>query len=147
MNDLEFNKQGTNWNDKIMPKQIFEQTYDIGHFLLNHSHPIIEQLKLIVFATYKVKMKFIDGGYNNEAIWCNSRWLCMRQKKTLPVIFNNGVTLIEGTPSTSGGSNKYPRVYFKEGYCILEFTSNGLPMTNYLSGWKSEILELNPINK
>jgi len=142
---IEFDKQGTNWNEHIMPKDIFERTYDIGHFLLNHSHPIFDSIKPVVFGKYWVRMKFKDGGYNNGSIWCNGRWLCMRKKKTSPIVLNKNVKLVEGTPFAGGGSNQYPCPSFKEGYCILEFMSNGLPMTNWLSGWKSELISLERI--
>lgn len=143
---LEFDKQGANWNDAIMPKDIFERTYDIAHFLLNHNHPIIEQLKPIIFAKYKVRMKFkIEVYANASSIWCNGRWLAMRKKRDSPVILNKGVILLEGTPTRSGGSHNYPMPSFKEDYCVLEFISHGLPMTNKMSGWKSELLLLEPI--
>lgn len=139
---IEFDKQGSNWNKDIMPHDIFSRIYDIGHFLLNHNHPIIEQLKPVVFGKYKVVMKFVDLGYNNTSIWVNGRWVCMRKQRDSPVILNSGVKLIEGTPTRAGGSIKYPVPGFKEGYCILEFISHGLPMTNNLSGWKSELITL-----
>lgn len=142
METLEFDKQGTNWNKEIMPHDIFQRTYDIGHFLLNHSHPLFDSIKPIVFGKYKVRMKFVNSGFNNGSIWCNGRWICMRKRKGSPVILNKGVTLIEGTPMPFGGSNNYPCPSFKENYCVLEFISNGLPMTEWLSGWKSELISL-----
>lgn len=143
---IEFDKQGCNWNDSIMPKDIFERTYDIGHFLLNHNHPIIDPIKPVVFGKYKVRMKFSYGHWPlMGSIWCNGRWLVCRKRKGGPVTLNKGVNLIEGTPTRSGGSNKYPIPTFKEEYCIIEFTSHGLPMTNSLSGWKTELLSLEKI--
>lgn len=142
---LEFDKQGANWNKQISPKDIYIRTYDIGDFLLNHSHPLFDHIKPIVFGRYRVRMKFTDGGYNNGSIWCNGRWLVCRKNKFSPVWLNKGVKLIEGTPLRSGGSNSHPCPTFKERYCIIEFISNGLPMTNYLSGWKAELISLEPL--
>jgi hypothetical protein len=126
-----------------MPKDIFERTYDIGHFLLNNSHEIFNHIKPIVFGKYKVRMKFIQGG-TGMSIWCNGRWLCMRRRKGSPIMLNKGVKLIEGTPLRAGGSNSYPTPSFEEGYCILEFISHGLPMTQWLSQyvWKTELISL-----
>ena len=144
---IEFDKQGTNWNDKIMPKDIFDRTFDIAHFLNNHSSPVFDHIKPIVFGKYRVVMRFTDSGHNNGSIWCNGRWLVCRTKKQYPIKLNKGVTLIAGTPLSSGGSNSYPCPSFKEGCCVIEFTSHGLPMTNWLNGWKSELISIEPLNK
>lgn len=147
--EIEFNKSGTTWNNEITPKEIFERQFNIGHFILNHKSELTDNLLPILFGKYKVVMKFIDEGYNNSSIFV-TRTLAYRKGKFSKVQFNEGVKLLEGTPTEMGGSNGHPRVCFKEGYCILEFECNGLPQTNYLSGWKSELISLelltNPTN-
>jgi len=144
--EITFDKTDSNWNDSITPKRIFEQQFNIGHFLLNNSHPLINELLPKMFGKYKVKMKFTDDGYNNQNIYVSKR-LAWRNKKGGKVVFGKGVTLIEGTPTEFGGSNAYPRPSFKEGYCVLEFTCDGFPCTDYLSGWKTEVLHLELLSK
>lgn len=141
----EFDKQGTNWNNEITPKDVFSRTFDIAYFLQNHSHPIFDHIKPIVFGRYKVVMKFKQEG-SAGSIWINNRWLACRQKKFSPVRFNKAVKLIEGTPMPNGGSINYPAPTFKEGYCVLEFSCNGLPMMHQHSEWKTELISLEKIN-
>lgn len=143
--EIEFDKDGTTWNEEMTPKQIFEREFNIGHFLLNNKHPLIEKLIPILFCQYKCVFKFIDKGYNNERIYVH-KTLAYRNKKGGKVQFAKGVKLIEGTPTDVGGSNAYPRVCFKEGYCVLEFICDGFPRTSYLNGWKTEVISIEPTN-
>lgn len=137
--DLKYDKTNTNWNKEVSIKRIFEQDFNIGHFVLNNKHPLLDSLKPLLFATYKMIVKFTDEGYNNQAIDLG-RPLAWRKNKFSAVQFNVDVKLIEGTPTKTGGSNSYPRVCFEEGYCVLEFISYGIPRSVYTSGWKTEIL-------
>lgn len=142
--EIEFDKSNTNWNDKIMPKDIFTNTFDIAHLLLTQNHPILESIKPIIFGKYKVVMKFTNS-HASGSIWINNQWKVSRRNKFGPVLFGKGVKLIEGTPLDGGGSNNYPIPSFKEGYCIIEFLSNGLPMTRE-NGWKTELLTLEQLS-
>lgn len=139
--EITFDKKGSNWNKEITAKEIFERQLNVGHFLLNNQHPIIEELKPLLLGKYRMIVKFIDQGYNNTEIWV-SKTLCYRTNKFKPVSFTKGVKLIEGTPLPSGGSNSWPRPSFKEGYCILEFICHGFPCTKDTNGWKTEIISM-----
>lgn len=132
--ELIFNKEGSNWNKSITTKQIFENQFNPAPFLLNNDHPIIEALNKELFAQYKCIFKFKDRGYNNSNIYINKP-LAWRKNKFSKIEFNKGVKLIKGTPTESGGSNNHPRISFKEGFCILEFISDGIPCLSATSGW------------
>lgn len=72
-----------------------------------------------------------------DNVWCNDKLIMCRKKKNGPVIFGKGVELIEGIPTRSGGSNAYPVPYFEKGYCVLKWTSEGIPIfTHSTFRWK-----------
>jgi len=142
--ELKADLENTYYNSSMLPKHFFEINYDVAKFVLNHSHPLLDEIQKSLFCQYRVVMKFTQSPHALDDIIVNNRGICFRLKKVGEVHFGKGVKLLQGTPTSVGGSNSYPYPCFKEKFCILEFVSNGIPCIES-NGWITELLTLEKI--
>ena len=139
-----FQRKGRNRPKTMVDSEIFITDFDYGYLINTNCHiDIIRQLSEIACKTYKIVAKFEYLGYNGNCIEVNARTLCYRPSKFTPIIYNEGVKLIEGKECKQGGSNAHPGVTYANNICILEFVSDGLPTIDEINGWKMTIMEMN----
>lgn len=141
----EFSKNNSYYRKDTPSKKIHENINSLAPLLLNTENEYLKEIADKVFADYDVTIKFIfRSSPLSEDIIVSSMRICRRDDKFGPVKFGKGVKLIEGTPTSMGGSNRHPRPTFEEGYCILQFKCPGLPILDECN-WDFEIIELNRV--
>lgn len=138
-------KDGRPWVKTLSNEEIFSKTFNCANLLQTNNHPILESIKEVFFADYLVEAKFTYLGYNGDSIYCNGRKLVYRNDKNKPIQYTNTVELLDSKSLKYSGSNKYPTAHFVDGWCILRFVSNGLPIIDSLNGWDIEIILMEEI--
>ncbi len=110
-----------------------------------HIH-LFQDLGKVLFATYRVRARFDYEGYHGSGIWVNNQQLVWRPKKVGDFSLGENVRVISHNLShMGGGSNKYPRLGEKGSYCVLEFTTHGLPTMELRGDWRMHVLSLTKI--
>ncbi|MGL4977025.1 MAG: hypothetical protein ACRC5G_03335 [Cetobacterium sp.] len=136
----------TTWIKSLTEQDILEKHFTEARMLFTNTHiPWLVNLKEQILSTYKVKAKFKHLGYNGEKLYCNGQVLVFAKSKFAnKITLGKNVNFIEGNIKPCG-SNNYPRIGWKNDYCILEFISFGLPFVIKEDGWSIEILEINKL--
>lgn len=125
------------YNNIISDYNLLNKMFNCANLIQTNQHlSIFQQLKDLVLSNYTVVARFEYLGYNGDIIWANSQRLVYRANRDSNFSLGNGVILRENNLNTKGGgSRRYPSVAFKGAYCILEFTSYGLPVVDDINGW------------
>lgn len=115
--------------------------------VLSNPHvPLLGELAGHLLATYRVRARFEYEGIHGDSLWVNGRKLLWRPSKRGDFSREPGVRLLDHNLSRQGGgSNKYPRLGEKGSYCVLEFTSYGMPCVELRTGWDIHVLSLEKI--
>jgi hypothetical protein len=103
----------------------------------------INKLRDLLSGKFRLMLKLTDIFGN---LYVNGKPCLVRKNKHKPITVYPNVKILEGTDSGWGGSNKHPRICFKEGYCVVEVKTDGFPhMELDTYEMKIEILEFERI--
>lgn len=86
--------------------------------------PPINELRALLSKSYRIRLKLSDIRAN---LYVNGKACLVRKGKFQPIIVYPGVKIIEGTDIGYGGSNSYPHIAFREGFCIVDVDTIGFP--------------------
>lgn len=107
--------------------------------------PLVDELRELLSGTFIVKLKLTNIRSN---LYVNGKACLTRKAKNSPIQVSSNVKVLEGEPAMSGGSNSYPHISFKEGYCVVEVTTHGFPHLDLKSyDLNVEILEIEKENR
>lgn len=86
--------------------------------------PLINELRNLLTGRFRLVLKLSNIRSN---LYVNGKARLVRHGKFKPIWVYSGTKIIEGTDAGYGGSNTYPCLSFKEGYCIVEVIVEGFP--------------------
>lgn len=108
------------------------------------SFPYIKNIKESLSGRFRIVLKLTEIRSN---LYVNGKPRLTRKSKFSPITVYKNTRIIEGTDAGIGGSNGYPNISFKEGYCIVEVITEGFPhMELDTYKMKIEILEFDKLN-
>lgn len=110
--------------EKDTPPFIWSGKYDP---ILRHGgtkFPLINDLRNLLTGKFKIVLKLSNIIAN---LYVNGKPCLVRKSKFGPITVYPNVKILEGTDDGCGGSNNYPNISFKEGYCKVEIITNGFP--------------------
>lgn len=126
--------------DRDVPPYLWQGSY--ASILKNGGtkFQLINQLRELISGQFRIVLKISKIESN---LYVNGKPVLVRKHKHDKITLYPNVKILEGTDANVGGSNNYPHISFKEGYCVVEIITNGFPQLE-LDTYKMniEILEL-----
>lgn len=105
---------------------------------------LIDQFKSLMLGKFRIVLKISNIQSN---LYVNGTACVVRDKKFGPIKVFPNTKILVGTDFGSGGSNTYPNISFKEGYCIVEVITDRFPDLDLKTyGMDIEILEFEKLN-
>ncbi len=84
----------------------------------------INELRKLLTGKFRIVLKLSDIQDN---LYVNGKPCLVRKGKFKNITVYPNVKILEGTDNGCGGSNSYPTISFKEGFCKVEIITNGFP--------------------
>lgn len=110
--------------EKDTPPHTWSGTYDPLLRFGGDEFPLINELRDLLTGKFKIVLK-LSKIQNN--LYINGKCCLVRKNKFQPITVYPNCKILEGTDLGVGGSNAYPCLSFKEGYCIVEVITDGFP--------------------
>lgn len=85
---------------------------------------LINQLRDLLTGKFRIVLRLSKIKSN---LYVNGKPCLVRKGKFKRITVYPNVKLLKGTDNGVGGSNAYPNISFKEGFCEVEVITNGFP--------------------
>ncbi len=106
---------------------------------------IINELRNLLTGKFRMVLRLSKIQSN---LYVSGKPCLVRKHKFKEITVYPNVKILEGTDAGVGGSNSYPCISFKEGYCVVEIITNGFPHLELKTyEMNIEILEFEKISK